>query len=147
MQRKAKKPVKTPKKRIRYCFDEDASFLAKLSGHSPQYFTEYFKDGRGLMCNEGYVLFFPLINGARIEEIFVKKKRKTLATQLITRLEVDIIDQGGCTIEYKVKEIDLETQLFLKSMDYRAMNIVETSKGVYYLFKKFILTPKENVKD
>lgn len=126
------------KKRIRYCFAEDATELSKLSGEDEKFLREYLKDSRGLMCNKGYILFQPVSNGARIEHIFVSDKRQTIGTQLMQRLEEEVMKLGGFCIETIVPEDNLAIQLFLKSNNYLCTTIQKTANGTNYLFNKIL---------
>lgn len=72
-------------------------------------------------------------NLTRIHDIFVSEKRQTIGTQLISRLEKEMIHLGILFLEITIPEENLEASLFLKSLDY-----IAKLSGNYYVFKKVL---------
>jgi len=130
--------MKKTRKRIKYCFKDDCKKLAKISGIEKEFYEEYLIDGKGLICNTGFLLYYPMMSGARIEQITVLEKRKGVGSQLVQKLESHIIEQGLLEIQAMVPENDLESQLFFKSLGYFCTNIVQMSSGNKYLFIKTV---------
>lgn len=126
------------KKRIRYCFSNDSKQLAKIGGRDVDFYKNYLIEGKGLMCNAGYVLYYPMINGARIEDIKVQSTDEDVQHQLIEKLESHIIEQGLHEIQVLVAEDNLETQLFFKQVGYFCTNIIESKSKTSYLFIKTV---------
>lgn len=125
--------MKTVNKRIRHAFRCDIKELCQISGKEHDYFANFLTHGKILMCNKGYLMFEQSGNLCRIHDIFTNLRRQKIGTQLINKLQKEMEELGVMVMEVTIPETDLETSLFLKSVDFKAV----LSEN-YYVFKKVI---------